>query len=119
MVWLKNTLSKYLSWVFAKRKKIHGLFLDLPWHSPSLVGVISIVKYCYNLLAEREREFKNLASIKANCLELRKYIRILLWMLLFAKEEREEALFGTIVLCWKLMDQTFGTSSMYYRISKT
>ena len=38
-----------------KEKKIHGLFLDLPWHSPSLVGVISIVKYCYNLLAERER----------------------------------------------------------------
>ena len=55
MVWLKDTLSKYLSWVFAKRKKIHGLFLDLPWHSPSLVGVISIVKYCYNLLAERKR----------------------------------------------------------------
>ena len=38
-----------------KEKKIHGLFLDLPWHSPSLVGVISIVKYCYNLLAERGR----------------------------------------------------------------
>ena len=38
-----------------KKKKIHGLFLDLPWHSPSLVGVISIVKLLPSPGRERGR----------------------------------------------------------------
>ena len=69
MVWLKNTLSKYLSWVFAKRKKIHGLFLDMPWHSPSLVGGYL---NCKILLQSpgRERESSKFGKYKSELLRV-------------------------------------------------